>query len=173
MVERYPGRYYTSVLFIDIHDREDLRFLGNFESVESIFSDVVREKEEILQKKARGFVPDATEELKDCLNRFKNKAEERINLLSGSDRDALVGQKKAVEIKIDEIKSDIAEVFGDITIKLETEKAKAVRELREFSNSVQIKERTGSKTHHGSYTTGHLWWKKTEHYSYVTHYSYL
>lgn len=22
MVERYPGRYYTSVLFIDIHDRE-------------------------------------------------------------------------------------------------------------------------------------------------------
>lgn len=102
MVERYPGRYYTSVLFIDIHDREDLRFLGNFESVESIFSDVVREKEEILQKKARGFVPYATEELKDCLNRFKNKAEERINLLSGSDRDALVGQKKAVEIKIDE-----------------------------------------------------------------------
>lgn len=173
MVERYPGRYYTSVLFIDIHDREDLRFLGNFESVESIFSDVVREKEEILQKKARGFVPDATEELKDCLNRFKNKAEERINLLSGSDRDALVGQKKAVEIKIDEIKSDIAEVFGDITIKLETEKAKAVRELREYSNSVQIKERTGSKTHHGSYTTGHLWWKKTEHYSYVTHYSYF
>ena len=64
-------------------------------------------------------------------------------------------------------------MFGELNAKLESEKAEGVRELREASKDyLSVKERTGSVTREGSYTTGHLFWKKTHHYTYEEHYSY-
>lgn len=59
------------------------------------------------------------------------------------------------------IKVDIATIFGELNVKLESEKAEGVRELREVSKDyLSVKERNGSVTREGSYTTGHLFWKK-------------
>lgn len=160
---------------------EDLRLLGNFDEVHQIFNEVVQEKGAILEMKAKGFVPDATEELRGLLLGFKEKAQKRVAVLSGSDRDKLIDQRKIVEMQIGNIKADIAGVFGELASKLETEKAAGVRELREASKDyMEIRERVGSKTAYKEYKVSdfRLWnpfsWGKshTEYHTYTEHYSY-
>lgn len=151
----------------------DLRLLGNFDEVNAIFSGVVAEKEAILEQKAKSFIPTAMAELCACLEEFKAKASKRLSVLEQNDREALLEQKKFIECQINNIRADITTVFGELNAKLETEKAEGVREMREASKDyLDVRERTGSLTRHGSYTTGHLWWKKTHHYTYQEHYSY-
>lgn len=152
---------------------KDLRLLGNFDEINAIFSGVVAEKEAILEQKAKSFIPTALAELCACLEEFKAKASKRLSVLEQNDREALLEQKKFIEGQINNIRADITTVFGEMNAKLETEKAEGVREIREASKDyLDVRERTGSVTRHSSYTTGHLWWKKTHHYTYQEHYSY-
>lgn len=151
----------------------DLRLLANFDEVQTVFDNVAAEKEAILEQKARSFVPTAQAELVALLEGSKEKAEKRLAVLEQNDKEQLLEQKKFIEGQIGSIKADIATVFGELNAKLETEKSKGIRELREASKDYQeIKERTGSATRTGSYTTGHLFWKKTHYYTYEEHYSY-
>lgn len=151
----------------------DLRLLGNFDEVNAIFSGVVAEKEAILEQKAKSFIPTAMAELCACLEEFKARASKRLSVLEQNDREALLEQKKFIESQINNIRADITTVFGELNAKLEREKAEGVREIREASKDyLDVRERTGSVTRHSSYTTGHLWWKKTYHHTYQEHYSY-
>ena len=164
---------YTALKKFSDDIESDLHFLGNFDEVNAIFSDVVAEKEAILEQKAKSFISTAVAELCVCLKEFKGKASKRLSVLEQNDREALLEQKKFVEGQINSIKADIATVFGELNAKLETEKAEGVRDIREASKDyLDVRERTGSVTRHDSYTTGHLWWKKTHHYTYQEHYSY-
>jgi len=151
----------------------DLKLLGNFDEVRGLFDDVVTEKEAILEAKARSFIPNATEELKNLLTGYLEKTNKRIQVLENNDREQLLEQKKMIEGQMGAIKADIAVVFGELNAKLESEKMTGIRELRDASKDyLSIRERTGSITRTGSYTTGHLFWKKTHHYTYEDHYSY-
>lgn len=151
----------------------DLRLLGNFDEVKSLFDDVVVEKENILDKKAKSFIPNAQEELKNLLLAFLDKTTKRIQVLEKHDREQLIEQKKIIEGQIGSIRADIAGVFGELNAKLESEKNVGIRELRDVSKDyLNVKERTGSVTRTGSYTTGHLFWKKSHVYTYEEHYSY-
>lgn len=151
----------------------DLRLLGNFDEINTIFAGVVAEKEAILEQKAKGFVPTARTELRASLEEFRKKAAKRISVLEQNDREQLLEQKKRVEGQINSIRADIATVFGELFAKLETEKAEGLREIRRASKDyLEVKERIGSVTRHGTYTTGHLFWKKTHFYTYQEQYSY-
>lgn len=152
---------------------EDLKLLGNFDEVKNLFGEVVSEKEAILAAKAKSFIPNATEELKNLLSSYLEKTKKRIQVLESNDREQLLEQKKIIETQMGSIKADIASVFGEFNAKLESEKLNGIRELRDASKDyLNIKERTGSVTRTGSYTTGHLFWKKTHVYTYEEHYSY-
>ena len=152
---------------------EDLKLLGNFDEVKNLFGEVVSEKEAILAAKAKSFIPNATEELKNLLSSYLEKTKKRIQVLESNDREQLLEQKKIIETQMSSIKADIASVFGEFNAKLESEKLNGIRELRDASKDyLNIKERTGSVTRTGSYTTGHLFWKKTHVYTYEEHYSY-
>lgn len=160
---------------------DDLQLLGNLDGVKAIFDEVVREKEEILEQKSRGFIPTSKEELKGLLLTFKEKAEKRYQVLEGNDRDELLEQKKFMEAQIGGIKGDIATVFGELNAKLEEEKAEGVREIRAFSKDfISLKERTGTKVIHDSYTVSDSKWynpfswgsSHEEYYTYEEHYSY-
>ena len=151
----------------------DLHLLGNFDEINSIFASVVVEKEALLEQKAKSFIPTAMAELLACLEDFKAKASKRLSVLEQNDKEALLEQKKFIEGQINNIRADITAVFGELNTKLEKEKAEGVREIRQASKDyLDVRERTGSITRHGSYTTGHLWWKKTHYYTYQEHYSY-
>ncbi len=161
---------------------EDLRLLGNFDEVRRVFDEVVSEKSGILERKAKTFVPDATEELRGLLEGFKEKAKKRKAILSGSDREKLNEQKHMVETQIGNVKADIAGVFGDLAVKLEAEKAEVVRELRGASKEyLDIRERIGSKTVCKSHwVSDSCWWnpfswgsRHREYTPYNEHYSYL
>lgn len=152
---------------------EDLKLLGNFDEVKNLFGEVVSEKEAILAAKAKSFIPNATEELKNLLSSYLEKTKKRIQVLESNDREQLLEQKKIIETQMGSIKADIASVFGEFNAKLESEKLNGIRELRDASRDyLNIKERTGSVTRTGSYTTGHFFWKKTHVYTYEEHYSY-
>lgn len=151
----------------------DLKLLGNFDEVKALFGEVVAEKEAILEAKAKSFIPNALEELKNLLLGYLDKTNKRIQVLENNDREQLIEQKKIIENKMSSIRADIATVFGDFSAKLESEKLVGIRELRDASKDyLNVKERTGSVTRTGSYTTGHLFWKKTHVYTYEEHYSY-
>lgn len=151
----------------------DLKLLGNFDEVKELFSQVAQEKEHILESKARSFIPNAVEEARNLLVSFAEKAKKRIQVLEKNDREQLLEQKNYIEEQMGNIKVELAAVFGEFNARLESEKAKGVRELRGTSKDyLEVKERTGTTTHTGYYTTGHLFWKKTHSYQYEEHYSY-
>lgn len=153
--------------------QSDLKLLGNFDEIKELFQEVVVEKERILERKAKSFVPNGMEELKNQLRDYLEKTNKRIQILEGSDREQLFQQKKLVENQIGSIKADIASVFGELNTKLESEKAEGVRELRDASKDyLDIRERTGSTTKTETYTTGILLWKKKHFHTYEEHYSY-
>lgn len=151
----------------------DLKLLGWFDEVKTLFDAAVTEKEQIFEEKARSFIPNAVEEVKGQLLMFQEKAQKRVQVISCNDREQLLEQKNIIETKIGCIRADIAAVFGELNAKLELEKAEGIRELREASKETfNIKERTGTATRTSSYTTGHWFWKKTHVYTYEEHYSY-
>jgi hypothetical protein len=159
----------------------DLKLLGNFDEIKTLFDEVVEEKEQILEKKAKGFIPTAKEELKTMLLAYKEKTNKRIKILESNDREYLLEQKKSIEGQIGKIKADITAVFGELNAKLESEKSDAVRELREAGKDyLNVKERTGSKTIRTSHRVSDAkWWNPlswfsshTEYSSHTEHYSY-
>lgn len=164
---------YSALKMFSDDIKEDLKLLGNFDEIKTLFEEIVKEKEAILEQKSKSFVPNAVEEAKGLLRTYKEKAEKRIQTLEKNDRDELTKQKNHIEAQIGNIKADVTEVFGELNAKIETEKANAVRQLREISKDyISLKDRTGTQIRTGTYTTGHLWWKKYHHYEYEEHYQY-
>lgn len=159
----------------------DLRLLGNFDEVRKLFNEVAAEKEQIFEQKARSFIPTAKEELKGFLRSYKEKSEKLIQVLETNDREQLMHQKDEIGKQMSKIKADIAVVFGDLNVKLETEKADAIRNLRECGKDyLSIRERTGTRTVETSHRVSDSKWYKpwtwgkshVEHSSYEEHYSY-
>lgn len=159
----------------------DLKLLGNFDEVKGLFSEVVTEKESILEAKAKSFIPNALEELRNLLVGYLDKTNKRIQVLESNDRQQLIEQKKIIENQMGSIKADIAAVFGELNAKLESEKVAGIREIREVSKDyLSIKDRTGTKVIHDSYTVSDSKWynpfswgsSHVEHYTYEEHYSY-
>ena len=159
----------------------DLLLLGNFDEINKIFASVVAEKEEILEKKAKSFIPTVQTELITLLSGFKSKAEKRFIILKQNDKENLLEQKNFIEGQMGNIKADISTVFGELNVKLENEKSEGIREMREVSKEyLDIKERRGEKTHRESYTVSDskwynpLSWGKShkEYTTYTEHYSY-
>lgn len=151
----------------------DLKILGNFDEIKELFEGVVNEKEAILEAKARSFIPNALEELKNLIATYHEKTLKRMQVLESNDREQLIEQKKAIEDQMKSIKADIVSVFGELKARLESEKRVGIKELREASKDyLNVKERMGTVTRSSSYTSGHLFWKKTHHYTYEEHYSY-
>lgn len=159
----------------------DLKLLGNFDEVKELFGQVVTKKESILEAKAKSFIPNAIEELRNLLTGYLDKTNKRAQLLERNDRERLMGQKKLIENQMGAIKADIAAVFGELNAKLESEKVAGIREIREVSKDyLSISDRTGTKVIHDSHTVSDSKWynpfswgsSHIEHYTYEKHYSY-
>ena len=161
--------------------QSDLKLVGNFEDIKAVFNSAVDEKEKILIEKAKSFVPNAREELKNILVKFLERTSKRIQILESNDQAQLLDKKEAVEKQMGTIKSDIATVFGDLNNTIETEKMRGIHELREKSKeNLNVKERTGTIIRKDSYTVDDSsWWNPfswgdshEEYYTYEEHYQY-
>ncbi len=154
--------------------RADLKRLGNFGPVREIFAGVVAEKEQILRERSASFVPDVKAELRGLLTSCQKKVESEISLLSRNDRAQLLTQKQAMQRQMAKIEADVRTEFNTWEGRLKDERMRGVQELRSSSqNYAKLKDQEGSETREGSYTTGHLFWKKRHYYTYQVPYTYL
>ena len=160
--------------------QSDLKLLGNFEEVKVLFDEAVRQKEQIFQEKAKSFLPNAMEELRNLLLTYLDKVNMRVRVLEGNDREQLLEQKKKMEDRMNGVRADISAIFGDLSAGLDRERATAVRDIRAAAKYLAIKDRTGTKLIHKTHTVSDSKWynpftwgkKHKEHYTYEKHYTY-
>lgn len=161
---------------------EDLIRIGNIDALREMFEEVVDEKDELLEEKAKNFVPTAMEELRGELVRTKKISERRIVQLNRYDREQILEQKKAFLTQINGINSDLEEIFGNWCVKIESNKAQGIRELRGYYRDyLQLTEKEGIKTHFETKSTSTAKWflpwtwgnTMREVYSYDERYRYI
>lgn len=172
---------YTALKQFSKDMQSDLQLLGNFDEIRLLFDEVIADKERILAEKSRSFIPNAIAELNTLLLSYKEKTEKRIKALEENDKEQLDEQKKIIENQMSSIKADVTTVFGELLAKLETEKAEAVKELRDTSKDyISIKDRVGTETVYDTVEVSDSKWynpfswgsSHLESYSYTKHYNY-
>lgn len=129
-------------------NKQELKNIGNMEAVKKIFQEVVEKKEETLVAKSSVFVPTAREELRTKLQSLEKIIEKRINKLRSSDREDIINEKKAIAAQINGISASLESIFGELYVRIEQNKAEALRELRSNNRMYsQIAEKEGVETH--------------------------
>jgi hypothetical protein len=160
--------------------QEEFASIGNFQEIRQVYDEVKTEKMRLLEEKQREFIPKVYMELKGYLQEEKKQTEIRMDYLQNNDRKSLEEQQSFFESKINGIKADVVEVFGNTLADLKKKKSEVNNTLREMSvDAAKLETHVGTEYHTGSYTSyafelgpihlgGH-----TESYSYTTTYQYL
>ncbi|MGL4876413.1 MAG: dynamin family protein [Clostridium sp.] len=173
---------YSNLNYYDEINEDLLREIGNIEEVKEIFEQVIEEKDNTLLKKSQTFIPDARSELEYELNNIKKTIEQRKELLTNNDKEQLLNKKKELSSHINNIRSKVEMIFGEMDVKLEQCKGEALRELRDASKTYSdLSEKSGSETKIKSYSVSTSKWynpfswgsSRTEYYSYEERYYYL
>lgn len=162
--------------------KEMLIELGNFKSVNTVFEEVIANKDETLAIKAKNFIPASSTEVKNELEIVKTKIEKRINLLSQNDIEKLKESKKETLSKKHNIQADVENVFGGLTVKLDKTRTELFSDLRKtIQNYSRITEKTGTEEKTGYREVSSSKWYKPwtwgdttlESYTYNSTYTYL
>lgn len=178
----YECLVYTNLSEFEDLTKEQMLSIGNIESVKRLFEEVVAGKEDMLDKKAASFIPNTMMELKHVLCGIKQKAESHVKLLATHDKEELFEKKKVLGDKINGIKAEIEQLFGELQIKLDKNKNEAVKDLRNKSNEYgALQDKQGSMAKTGTRTVSTSKWynpfswgtSSTYAYTYYEHYNYL
>ncbi|MDO5406470.1 MAG: dynamin family protein [Eubacteriales bacterium] len=177
--ERADYKYWKGFLSPE-HMKEEFLAIGNFDEVQAVYAAIKEEKQRLLEEKQREFIPKVYEELRNYFSDLQRQTEFYIECLQANDKDSLEEKQRFFESKINAIKADVMEVFGDTIEKIKLQKLDVNRTLRDMSiDAAKLEMHTGTETHHGSSTTYkfnfgpiHLG-AQTEHYTYTTTYTYL
>jgi hypothetical protein len=160
--------------------QELLREIGNMDSIKSIFSKVVSQKDDTLHSKAMNFVPNVQSEWNNAIQTLFDTAKSKLEILETRDKEAIETQKKVVSSQINDVKLSIETVLGELLTTLENTKAQSVQSLREHKKECShIEERQGTEWHTGYRTVGQhhflfwTWGGHVESYNYSTTYTYL
>jgi hypothetical protein len=160
--------------------KEEFLSIGNFEQIRSVYMSIKEEKQKLLEKRQKEFIPKVYMELETCFLEQKALVESQIEFLQVNDRESLEEKQRFFGGKVNAIKANVSEVFGDTINKIKTQKLDVNKTLRELSiDAAKLEMHTGTETHLGSNTSYAFqlgpfrWGKHTEHYSYTTTYTYL
>lgn len=127
---------------------KDLRTIGNMDEVRSVFAEVIQEKENMLEAKAKTFIPVANEELNDKLVRISKLASKRKEQLLEYDKEKLTEQKKLITTQINKMNANLEIVFNELIAKVEQHKLQAISEIRAYNREyLQVSEKEGVTTH--------------------------
>ena len=128
---------YEEKAFNDLNEaREDLTNdivdrIGDISELKLEFDDIISQKDATLAQKAKDIVPLFLEELKKFIENKQLNIANRLNILVSKDKENLEKQKKEVQSRINNIKSNTDAIFVEIAVKIEQNKASVMRELRE------------------------------------------
>ncbi|WP_305768173.1 dynamin family protein [Candidatus Epulonipiscium viviparus] len=165
---------------------KELMKIANVDAVKDVFKDVLLVKAEALVQNTASFMPIASEELMETLTNFKNKAVLKSNVLTASDRERLMSQKQEISLQSTALKAAISTIFSECFARLEAEKIKAVRDIRNISKKynsiqksvgVQVKTKTykvstseflkpltwgSSRTEYSLYNERYIYWSTSD-----------
>ena len=153
MVGRSSEKYTESErkAFDDLNEHDDLSEeliaqIGDISAIERELADTIANKDDVLAKRADGFLPTAESELSAYLENLRRVTLKHLNLLVSKDRENLEVQRKDVQTKIHNIKAQIEEHFGEANVRMEQAKISILQDLRRSSREYgSISERTGSE----------------------------
>lgn len=163
-------------------NKEMLHTLGNFGIVNSVFSEIVENKDKTLEAKAVHFIPTSVAEVNGELDALKSKVEKRITLLSANDIAKLRESKKHTLSLKHKIQADIENIFGGVALNLEKLKTELFSDIRKTMRTYsRITERTGTeeRTGYNEVSASSFWrpwtWGTTKMvaYKYTATYTYL
>ncbi len=177
--EKEDLEYWKS--FISEEDmKREFASIGNFGEIEQLYLSIKEEKKRLLEEKQREFIPKLYMEIKEYLLSVQKQTELKLEYLQSNDRESLEKKQVFFESKINAIRADIAEVFGDTIEKIKTQKVEVNKSLREMSiEASKLETHTGTETHHGTHTTYKFklgpfkFGRQDNSYSYTTTYTYL
>lgn len=154
--------------------------MGNFEEIRKIYESVKEEKKKILEEKEQEFIPKVRLELSQHLEDLTKQMQVRLEYLQSNDKESLEKKQHLFESKINSVKADIVEIFGDTIAKIKAERQEVNQVLRNMSvTASKLETHTGTETHSGVHTSYkfHLGpiklGRQDSHYSYTTTYTYL
>lgn len=125
----------------------DLQRIGDISPIQEVFSEIVREKDQILREKSENLVDAKRDALLMDLNDFAESARKKSALLSANDRGQLMERKRELESHENKIRAAISDVFSDCIDRLKTTKAEGVAEFRTARGTMgTLKQKTGTKT---------------------------
>lgn len=159
---------------------EEFSKIGNFEEIRQVYDQVKTEKEHLLEEKQKEFVPNVYRRLRGCIDKIKEETRSRLSLLQNKDRGELNAIQAHFKSRMDGVKADVSEVFGDTVQKIKQRKSEVSRSLREMElDAVKLETRTDTETHQEVYETYRFRFlfirlgKKIETNTYTTAYTYL
>lgn len=160
--------------------KEEFKRIGNFDEVKNVYFALKEEKQRLLEEKQREFIPKVYLELKEYLSQVMKEEELRVEFLQSNDQTGLEEKKRAFSSRINAIRADVAEVFGDTIEKIKLQKLDVNKALRNLSiEAATLQTRTGTETHHGTSTSYKFSFgpiklgRQVSNYTYTTTYTYL
>ncbi len=154
--------------FQDFNGDVDTLFgLSNIDDVrDKVFDETKAEKESIIQERISEIVNNQTGKFLRKLEDVANQSRMTLNDLQSYDCEQLETKLRDLKSKLDSVRIVVKNLFEAAAI----ESRRSIDDISveigmELSNHTGIEVNTTSKTEHHSSTSGHLWWKSTEHWS--------
>lgn len=148
-------------------DENTLFGLSNIDDVrEKVFNETKAEKEVIIQERISEIVDNQTGKFLRKLEDIANQSRMTLNDLKSYDCEQLEEKLNDLKAKLDSVRIIVKNLFEAAAI----ESCRNIDDIAieigmELSNHTGIEVNTTSKTEHHSSTSGHLWWKTTEHWN--------
>ena len=148
-------------------DADTLFGLSNIDDVrEKVFNETKAEKEVIIQERISEIIDNQTGKFLRKLEDIANQSRMTLNDLKSYDCEQLEEKLNDLKAKLDSVRIIVKNLFEAAAI----ESCRNIDDIAieigmELSNHTGIEVNTTSKTEHHSSTSGHLWWKTTEHWN--------
>lgn len=153
--------------FLDFtNDADTLLELSSIPDVrEEVFEETKRQKEQIMQKRIHDVAVSQVVKFKNIIEDINIQAKGVQDDLRLRDCDQLRKQLIGFKEKLDSVRIVVKNLFDEAAV----DSKWAINEIAVVTSEkteehLDIEDRLDEKTEHHSSTSGHLWWKKTEHW---------
>ena len=159
---------------------QELRRIGNMDTIKDRFDTVIRRKDEMLQQRASELLPRMRSSYQSVIEEILTQTRQAMLRLQNNDKESIDRQKRMIESRISSLRTALEEVFGELLIRTEECKLDCLKKLRSYAQENSgIEERQGTEWHEETHTTyrHHFlffrWGKEVSTERYPTNYSYL
>jgi len=143
----YEKKLYNDLNYHKDCTKDELKRISNMTQIRTIFNEVLKTKEELLENKSKEFVTNAKDELSIKLAIIKNDSEKKIKELENQKQEDVVEKQNEINEKINSIVVKVDEIFDEIYASMNVQKSGALRELRSGNRVYsQLTQKEGTVT---------------------------